>query len=322
MFGKHFELDEKSMSIVEDIGKYMPGGFFIYKAEGKEELLYANHAVFDIYGCDGLEDFKELTGYTFKGMVHPDDYVAISQSINEQIEDSDENIDHVVYRITRKDGEVRWVDDYGHYAESEGMGGLYYVFISDITEKHMEEEQAQVTMEATKRENLRLMDQMESVAGLADLMGSVASLLSNMPAMSFSKEVSTGRYLACNQVFAEFAGKNSPDEVVGHTDHELFDKNTADHFVEDDAKAVAMDEPYIFFEDVPDASGKLLRKLQTTKLKFTDSTGRLCTLGLCVDVTEISRIKESEARQQEMEERIALQDRLLEEQKQRKRQSR
>ena len=85
MFGKHFELDEKSMSIVEDIGKYMPGGFFIYKAEGKEELLYANHAVFDIYGCDGLEDFKELTGYTFKGMVHPDDYVAISQSINEQI---------------------------------------------------------------------------------------------------------------------------------------------------------------------------------------------------------------------------------------------
>ncbi|MBO5514013.1 MAG: response regulator [Mogibacterium sp.] len=320
MFGKHFELDEKSMSIVEDIGKYMPGGFFIYKAEGKEELLYANHAVFDIYGCDGLEDFKELTGYTFKGMVHPDDYVAISQSINEQIEDSDENIDHVVYRITRKDGEVRWVDDYGHYAESEGMGGLYYVFISDITEKHMEEEQAQVTMEATKRENLRLMDQMESVAGLADLMGSVASLLSNMPAMSFSKEVSTGRYLACNQVFAEFAGKNSPDEVVGHTDHELFDKNTADHFVEDDAKAVAMDEPYIFFEDVPDASGKLLRNLQTTKLKFTDSTGRLCTLGLCVDVTEISRIKESEARQQEMEERIALQDRLLEEQKQRKRQ--
>ena len=320
MFGKHFELDEKAMTLVETIGSYMPGGFFIYKAEGNEELMYANKAVFDIYGCDGLEDFKKLTGYTFKGMVHPDDYAEITESIDDQIEESDENIDHVVYRIIRKDGEVRWVDDYGHYDESERLGGLYYVFISDITEKHLAEEQAQVAMEATKKENLRLMDQIQSAAGLADLMGSVASLLSNMPAMSFSKEVSTGRYLACNQAFAEYAGKSSPDEVVGFTDHDLFDKETADHFVKDDTKAVSMDEPYVFFEDVPDATGKTTRNLQTTKLKFTDNTGRLCTLGMCVDVTEIARMKESEARQKEMEERIALQERLLEEQEQRKRQ--
>jgi len=320
MFGKHFELDEKAMTLVETIGSYMPGGFFIYKAEGNEELMYANKAVFDIYGCDGLEDFKKLTGYTFKGMVHPDDYAEITESIDDQIEESDENIDHVVYRIIRKDGEVRWVDDYGHYDESERLGGLYYVFISDITEKHLAEEQAQVATEATKKENLRLMDQIQSAAGLADLMGSVASLLSNMPAMSFSKEVSTGRYLACNQAFAEYAGKSSPDEVVGFTDHDLFDKETADHFVKDDTKAVSMDEPYVFFEDVPDATGKTTRNLQTTKLKFTDNTGRLCTLGMCVDVTEIARMKESEARQKEMEERIALQERLLEEQEQRKRQ--
>ena len=320
MFGKHFELDEKAMTLVETIGSYMPGGFFIYKAEGNEELMYANKAVFDIYGCDGLEDFKKLTGYTFKGMVHPDDYAEITESIDDQIEESDENIDHVVYRIIRKDGDVRWVDDYGHYDESERLGGLYYVFISDITEKHLAEEQAQVAMEATKKENLRLMDQIQSAAGLADLMGSVASLLSNMPAMSFSKEVSTGRYLACNQAFAEYAGKSSPDEVVGFTDHDLFDKETADHFVKDDTKAVSMDEPYVFFEDVPDATGKTTRNLQTTKLKFTDNTGRLCTLGMCVDVTEIARMKESEARQKEMEERIALQERLLEEQEQRKRQ--
>jgi len=320
MFGKHFELDEKAMTLVETIGSYLPGGFFIYKAEGNEELMYANKAVFDIYGCDGLEDFKKLTGYTFKGMVHPDDYAEITESIDDQIEESDENIDHVVYRIIRKDGEVRWVDDYGHYDESERLGGLYYVFISDITEKHLAEEQAQVATEATKKENLRLMDQIQSAAGLADLMGSVASLLSNMPAMSFSKEVSTGRYLACNQAFAEYAGKSSPDEVVGFTDHDLFDKETADHFVKDDTKAVSMDEPYVFFEDVPDATGKTTRNLQTTKLKFTDNTGRLCTLGMCVDVTEIARMKESEARQKEMEERIALQERLLEEQEQRKRQ--
>ena len=173
----------------------------------------------------------------------------------------------------------------------------------------------------TDEENRRLVEEMQSAAKLADLMGSVASLMSNMPAMSFSKDAETGRYLACNQPFAEYAHKASPEEVVGLTDHEIFDSETATHFVEDDKKALAMDEPYIFFEDVPDATGSVIRNLQTTKLKFKDASGRPCLLGMCVDVTEIARQKASEAKQQEMEERLGLQEKLLEEQRQREQQN-
>ncbi len=168
---------------------------------------------------------------------------------------------------------------------------------------------------AAEEENRRLVKEIESAEKLAGLMGSVASLLSNMPAMSFSKDAATGVYLACNQAFAEYAHKETPDGVVGLTDHQIFDKATADHFVEDDAKALAMDEPYIFFEDVPDAAGNP-RSLQTTKLKFTDGTGRLCTLGMCVDVTEMSRMKAAEARKEELEKQLALQAKLLEEERQ------
>ena len=39
MFGKRFQLNEETLTIVEEIGSHMPGGFFIYKAEGDEELL-------------------------------------------------------------------------------------------------------------------------------------------------------------------------------------------------------------------------------------------------------------------------------------------
>ena len=136
MFGKHFNLNEETMHIVEEIGRHMPGGFFIYKAEAPEELLYVNNTVIKMFGCDDLEDFKKLTGYTFKGMLHPDDYKSVSASVTDQIRKSDEKLDYVEYRIIRKDGEVRWVDDYGHYTETEFYGGIYYVFISDITEKH------------------------------------------------------------------------------------------------------------------------------------------------------------------------------------------
>ncbi len=131
----YFQLNEQNMSIVREIGKHMPGGFFIYRAEPPEELLYANEAVFAIFGCDDLEDFKRLTGYTFRGMLHPHDYEKVTESINQQIGDSGEKMDYAEYRIIRKDGAVRWVEDYGHFTETEAYGGIYYVFISDITEK-------------------------------------------------------------------------------------------------------------------------------------------------------------------------------------------
>ena len=142
---KAFQLNEQSISVIQEIGKHMPGGFFIYRAEQPEELLYANEAVFSIFGCDGLEDFRKLTGYTFKGMIHPQDYDRVTASINRQIQESEEKMDYSEYRIIRKDGAVRWVDDYGHFTETEAYGGIYYVFISDITEKRerMESDQKQ-----------------------------------------------------------------------------------------------------------------------------------------------------------------------------------
>ena len=136
MVNKVFQLNDQAVFMIRELGGHMPGGFFIYKAEEPGELLYANKPVCDIYGCDDLEDFKKLTGYTFRGMVHPEDYPHISASVAEQIDASDDNMDYVEYRIIRKDGAVRRVDDYGHYLETDAYGGVYTVFISDITEKH------------------------------------------------------------------------------------------------------------------------------------------------------------------------------------------
>ena len=115
-----------------------------------------------------------------------------------------------------------------------------------------------------------------------------------MPALSFSKDAETGIYLACNQAFAEYAHKENPEGVVGLTDDQIFDAETAKHFVEDDRMALSMDEPYIFYEDVPDAAGNQ-RQFQTTKLKYIDSLGRLCTLGMCQDVTDMVRIQRENA---------------------------
>ena len=131
------------------VAEQVPGGFFVYSAKEPFDIFYVNNAVLSIYGCENLDEFRELTGYTFRGMVYPDDFAAIQQSIEEQIADPEnDHLDHVEYRITRKDGTVRWIDDYGHFATFPEHGDAFYVFISDITERRqMQEEKLRMELE-------------------------------------------------------------------------------------------------------------------------------------------------------------------------------
>ena len=130
---------------------------------------------------------------------------------------------------------------------------------------------------------------------IAELKESINSLFDNMPLMSHSKDPESGEYVACNQAFAEFACKETPEEVVGHTDYEIFGPDAAKHFRENDRKALAMDSSFVYFEEVTDAAGRP-RQLQTTKLKFYDANGRLCTLGMSVDITEMEQARRESER--------------------------
>ena len=112
--------------------------------------------------------------------------------------------------------------------------------------------------------------------------------------MNYTKDAKTGEYLACNQAFAEYARKKKPEEVVGLTAAEIFDAEMAKRFVEDDNMALSMDGPYVFYEDVTDADGRK-RQIKTTKLKYTDESGRLCVLGISQDVTDNVRINRGSA---------------------------
>ena len=139
---------------------------------------------------------------------------------------------------------------------------------------------------------------------IAELKASLTALLDNMPAMSFSKDAETGVYLACNQAFAEFTHREKPEDVIGHTDAQIFDEKTATHFIEDDHMALSMEHPYVFFEDVLDAAGNQ-KQFQTTKLKYIDDTGRTCLLGMCEDVTEkIQMQRENESTKEAYEKSV------------------
>lgn len=163
----------------------MPGGFFIYR-DDDGRILYVNRAVLQLFGCETEEEFRALTGGTFRGLVHPEDVEDVEDSIREQIAQNSFDLDYVEYRIIRKDGSVCWVEDFGHFIETEALGGVFYVFLADNTERRrrraaeraaiLEEklqkerelqEQADQTLEFLEQMNDELVRRLELIEGLS-----------------------------------------------------------------------------------------------------------------------------------------------------------
>ncbi len=321
MFKEHIELNSEKLHIIEEIGRFMPGGFFIYKATGDEDILYVNRAAIEIYGCADLDEFKALTGCTFKGMVYPEDYDAVTSSIDDQIESNDDNMDYVEYRIVRKDGAIRWVDDYGHYTVTKEFGGIYYVFISDITEKRerlqtdMAVRQAVIEALSESYHAVWLIDDVENesftlyrgeIAGDAD---EVIALHNSLKGMKYSD--AKDYYIKAAVAESDRERMNAEltlDEIVSRLkDQHQFNEN--------------------YLRRMNDGSERYFR-IEFTKVRMPG--GKIGVVCGFKDVDDDVRqgqemqraLREAEkaealARQEDLEHQLALQERLLEQEKKR-----
>ncbi len=110
----------------------LPGGFFVYEADENERILFADPNVISMYGCDTYEDFLAYTGNSFKGMVHPEDLHRIENQIQAQTLYGEKRHDYVRYRIITKQGDVHYIEDFGHLLHWMNGKSFFYVFILDV----------------------------------------------------------------------------------------------------------------------------------------------------------------------------------------------
>lgn len=129
------ELDQARKDL-DAILTYTPGGLFRYIAStvpGEDVFDYISPGLAEMMGCEDDEEFRAYTGNCFRGFVHPEDRESVIESI--EIQARATGSDKVTYRIIRKDGEVRWIEDWGNLImDSDGVE-WYYVVVLDITEK-------------------------------------------------------------------------------------------------------------------------------------------------------------------------------------------
>ena len=78
----------------------------------------------------------------------------MEEIIRSQVEASQHDFDYVEYRVRRRDGAIRWIEDYGHFVQTESEGGIFYVFLGDATEKResLMEEKTRLMNERLERE--------------------------------------------------------------------------------------------------------------------------------------------------------------------------
>ena len=108
-----------------------PGGVIVYYADGGEEIIHVNSYVVELFECEDVEEFLELTRGSFHTFVHEEDIDAATDSIWGQVEHHS-NLDHIYYRIRTKSGRIVNIDDYGRLVERSEGRPVFHVFITKL----------------------------------------------------------------------------------------------------------------------------------------------------------------------------------------------
>lgn len=284
-------IDEKTLPIIESICDGMPGGFFIYKADGDGEIIYINKAMLRIFKCDTEQQFRELTGNTFRGLVHPDDYQRICRTIDDQISGISGSKDYVEYRIVCRDGSVRWIEDYGKYTTTEKYGGIFFVFIDDATDR------LKTRMKNLERINkelrtVNLREQQYRKAILHNAHTFFEVNLTNDSFISASGQDKDGRIidmfdflgLPHFRKYSEYA-ESVQKRISSESSHKLADFFSIEHLI----GCYYNDEPEQVFEcNVFDTSGRERVFQFVFLIGRNEATGNIVALSVSKDVTEIS----------------------------------
>ena len=122
--------DQGHMTI-EKISANMPGALLVYKASEGENIIYASDEIARIFECETIEEFMKFTGGSFATIVYPEDIEEIEAIINKQVQATN-GYDYITYRIITKNGNIKKIEDWGHFVHDEELGDLYYVYLHDM----------------------------------------------------------------------------------------------------------------------------------------------------------------------------------------------
>ena len=123
--------NENNCITLDKISVNMPGALLVYKANETEDIIFASEEIAKIFECSSVQDFIKFTGGSFITIVYPEDIDEVESIIKKQIQSSN-GYDYVTYRIITKNGNIKKIEDWGHFVHDEELGDLFYVYLHDM----------------------------------------------------------------------------------------------------------------------------------------------------------------------------------------------
>jgi PAS domain S-box-containing protein len=218
---------------------------------------------------------KAMLGYTdeefpdvlesWASRLHPDDVDRVFAAVTAHIERRDPY--DVEYRLLTKAGEYGWFrargqaiwDDAGQVVRMAGS-------LQCVTDRKRAED-------ALRRNEQLLQD-----------------IINNTTAVIYVKDTD-GRYLLINRRFKQLFHLTM-DQIVGHTDHDIFPIDIADAFRANDMAVLERNRAVEYEEYAPHSDG--LHAYISIKFPLYDHTGKpYATCGISTDITERKRIEDA-----------------------------
>ena len=110
--------------------EYVPGGVILFRIKtGK--ILYVNARALDIFECNDIKRFREVTGKNFRNVILQEDFDGVNKEIVEQIESGSLTTKQVTYRVRTVKGIVKRVYHVGKVFRNTPYGDVFSVFISE-----------------------------------------------------------------------------------------------------------------------------------------------------------------------------------------------
>jgi len=236
--------------------------------------------------------FAKMTGYSFEeysakggwyGHIHPDDLEKDAEDMRKL--SSNEEVIGSEIRTFAKDGTIRWERVFAHPIWSKEENRLAGIIgaVQDITEQ----KQAEALLKETLLRQAAILDNIPDIAWLKDL---------------------DSRYIAVNEEFVKACGRKIKD-IIGKTDHDIWEKDFADHYRKDDLRVIQSGQRAYLEETMLHHTG-LEHWVETIKTPMFNATGEVIgTIGIARNITgrkraELERerlIAELEAKNAELE---------------------
>jgi PAS domain S-box-containing protein len=230
---------------------------------------------------------KAMLGYTneefpdvlesWASRLHPEDAGRIFAALTAHIERRDPYDEE--YRLLTKSGAYGWFRARGQAIWDEtGRMTRMAGSLQCVTDRKLAED-------ALRRNEKLLQD-----------------VINNTTAVIYAK-YTDGRYLLINRRFEQLFHLTT-DQILGHTDHEIFPKDIADAFRANDVMVVERNTVVEYEEYAPHSDG--LHAYISIKFPLCDHSGKpYATCGISTDITERKRVEDA-IRTHEEELRLAL----------------